>query len=123
MNKGRIALLAVVGLMASGCATTYYVGSDPETYFTYPNSNVIPLEETQGEASNGSMVMTAEGQKRAIENALSKVPGADTLINAQWFVKQSTVLFFTSSTSIVRGTAAEVEVGEQELSMGVEDDE
>jgi len=83
----RLAALVLPALLLGAC----YFGSMsriPQTHFTYPNSNVIPLGETRGSATKlcglGFQWAAPGGEEgnRAIEEALRR-KGGDLLINAQ----------------------------------------
>lgn len=107
-------------LSAVGCTQTFFTGFDPQSHFDYPNSNVIPIGKTVGEASITGVFVppfrTAELEEEAINNAL-KQKGGDILINYMVFEKRTIIplLPIYPLTVRVEGTAAKMEIGTQIL--------
>lgn len=112
-----IALFFVV--MLSACSTK--MGATGEkSHFAFPNSNVVPLGKVAVEKSRWGFIIPptidADDIKEAINEALAQKPGADILINYKTDVKYTTVfpqLYHLTYT--LEGTAADMQVGEQEL--------
>jgi hypothetical protein len=105
-----------------GCSKTYYLGRQPQSEFTYPNSNVEALEgRVSGATSKTGFLsqpnITAEMQKQAISNALSKSQNADMLINYSTFKEVSNIpiLPVTIVKYRVEGTPARETIGKQDL--------
>jgi len=94
----------------------------PQSHFAFPNSNVVPLAEATGSNSRlcGLLLVTwgspnGEDQDKATRDALESGNG-DILINVR---TESSLFFvpylFAICTTKVRGTAAKMEVGRQQL--------
>ncbi len=112
-------LLCLSALLMSGCTQTYLVKIDPQSHFDYPNSNVYPMGHVEGKASKSAIFSIPEissaFQYEAISKALEKQPGSDLLINSVHMMDVTTILFFTTTTYRVDGTAAKMKSGEQVL--------
>lgn len=114
-----IAAIAVIGL--SGC-TVGNSAQSPQSHFAFPNSNVIPIGESQGSHSKlcGLLIFnfgspSGADQDIATKEALEKAKG-DILINVR--TDSNTFFFpglFTVCTTSVQGTAAKMEIGRQQL--------
>ena len=120
MNNTIKSILLVVfaGAFLAGCTTT--VGSAaPQTNFTFPNSNVIPLGSVQAERSYGRFLIphfiTAEEVEELKAAALSQAPGADLLINYRIDTSLTTFPYYYRTTLRISGTAASMDVGIQDL--------
>jgi len=115
----RILCLIFVTVFMSGCTTTFFTGFDTQSHFEYPNSNIIPLGKTIGEATTTSisfypLFKTAELEEEAVNNAL-KQKGGDILINYMVFEKRTDIMFIHTLTLRVEGTAAKMKIGTQKL--------
>ena len=114
-----IVSMACVALLMSSCAQTFYMGRAPQTHFTYPNANVVPMNKVRGEYSKtkflGTPVITSEVMKGAYDDALRKASGADVLINVDLWMKITPFGIATNMKYIVEGTAAKQTVGEQNI--------
>ena len=114
-----LTLLLIFSFCLIGCGKTYFRGLNHQSNFDYPNSNVIPLKKVTGKASKTSLfsspTVTSEFEKNAIENALSKAPEADILINYSTFHTKTDFLFIHTLTRRVDGTAAKMEIGTQKI--------
>ncbi len=92
---------------------------DPQSHFDYPNSNIYPMGHVEGKASKSGFLFPPDTsstlQYDAISTALQKQPGSDMLINSIHLMDVTTVLFFTTTTYRVEGTAAKMKAGEQAL--------
>lgn len=124
MRKLFLASALLLSTLLLGCSKTYYLGRETQSEFTYPNSNVQPLEErVSGSASKTGFFstpsVTAEMQKQAISEALSKSAEGDLLINYSKYLKKTTIplplLQITTVEYIVEGPPATEEVGKQDL--------
>ncbi|MGY6587981.1 MAG: hypothetical protein ACXIUB_06775 [Wenzhouxiangella sp.] len=125
MNKKLLTLILLCALVMTGCARTFFVGTEPSSHFEYPNSNVTAMQTVQGQASRsgfGPMLPTSQLKRDAVNDALRKAPGADKLINMRVFQRTSSFLFINTLTLIVEGEAANVEIGRQQLGMVAEDE-
>ena len=112
-------LLCLSAFLMTGCTQTFLVKLDPQSNFDYPNSNIYPMGHVEGKATKSAFLSIAEPsstlQYDAISNALQKQPGADMLINSIHMMDVTSVLFFTTTTYRVEGTAAKMKAGEQAL--------
>lgn len=122
MRKLALASVLLFATLLLGCSKTYYLGRETQSEFTYPNSNVQPLEErVSGSVSKTSFFgeprVTAEMQKQAASNALSQSAEGDLLINYSKYVKVTDIPFLPITTLkyIVEGPPATEEVGKQDL--------
>ena len=122
MRKLALASVLLFATLLLGCSKTYYLGRETQSEFTYPNSNVQPLEErVSGSVSKtsffGEPSVTAEMQKQATSNALSQSAEVDLLINYSKYVKVTDIPFLPITTLkyIVEGPPATEEVGKQDL--------
>lgn len=118
---GRIGVAVLVALSSVGC-TLGSASQSPQSHFTFPNSNVIPLKEARGSSSKlcGLLGITpgapdAEDQEAATREALDR-SGGDLLINVRTDTRIFNAFLFAICTTKVRGTAAKMEVGRQQLS-------
>ena len=109
-------------LFLTGCSIGFSAVA-PQSHFTFPNSNVVPIGEAHGSNSKlcGLLFVVwgapdGDDQQRALNQALSQ-SGGDLLINVRTDAKTFMVpyLFATCSTH-VSGTAVKMEIGEQDLS-------
>ncbi len=122
MRRFRILAIFLFAALLMGCSQTYYLGRQPQSEFTYPNSNVEALDgRVSGVASKTAFLsppnVTAEMQKQAISKALSKSQDADILINYSTFKEISNipVLPITIVKYRVEGTPAQESIGQQDL--------
>lgn len=128
MNK-TIRGLLMLGVLFFALACTacsygngYRINS---THFAYPNSNVVPLGEVEGSSTRlcGLLFINwgsagGDDVDSAIEDAMHAEAGADLLINADVETGQFYFPYlFSTCYASVRGTAARMEVGRQELSV------
>lgn len=116
----KTAFIILFFLGTSGCTNTYVVGTDTQSHFEYPNSNVLPLGKTSGEATKTTFFnppfVTAELDEAAIDDAISKVADADILVDfVKIDIRTTIFIFFHSVTRHVEGTAAKMVVGTQIL--------
>lgn len=114
-----MAAFCVSGL--TGCLTATYVQHSPQTYFSFPNSNVIPLGPVKADAAGPSGVFkavdlaTAENDDIIYRAALAQQPDAKLIIN---YTKiYSGYLFWpvTWSKLHIEGTACNMVVGQQDV--------
>jgi len=114
----RLIIASAILLFLSGCAKQFYTGMRAESHQPFPNANIEPLGRTTGEASTmgiGFATVSSKLRKQAYANALSKVQGANILVNFHEFQSRSSFLFIETLTLKVEGTAAYQEIGTQEL--------
>ena len=115
--KKKIMVFFICTLSLSGCTQTYFQKFDPQSHYTYPNSNVTPLNLVKGQASKTTFftppMVTASLQHDAIYNALKQANGADLLVNTFHFQDMTSLLILPiyTITYRVEGTAAKMEVG------------
>ncbi|MEM7550071.1 MAG: hypothetical protein AAF363_10360 [Bacteroidota bacterium] len=109
-------------LLFSNCATelgTVVLNSE----YVYPNSNVKPLGRTSGEWKKTTFLippaLTKQAADEVINNALSKHESADVILDYDYVVTLITYpfWFYTLKLNIV-GTAADMEVGKQNIGGG-----
>ena len=126
-RTGWMVVGALAGAMlSSGCVTTNALGYIPESNFSFPNSNVSPMQSVSASTTSVAFGFIAPGLsgstiKETIDKAKAESPGADTLLNVVGNVQLTTVplllipgnIFVT--TVRVQGVAAKMEVGKQEL--------
>ena len=122
-RKARLIVVGVFLLLTVACTmgSSYRMNA---SHFAYPNSNVIPLTEIEGSSSRvcGLLIFAwsstgVDDVNDALEDALLSQSGADLIVDA---TVDSGVLmippFVTLCQVRVRGTAASMEVGMQQLS-------
>lgn len=116
--------LMMAAVMLSSCTQTLYMGRVPQTHFTYPNSNVSPLNQVSGESNAKIKLFTPPGLTSSIineayYNALSKAPGSDGIINANAYQVITLIPLYVIQLYIMKyrieGTAAKQEIGKQVL--------
>lgn len=122
MRRFCIPAIFLFATLLMGCSKTYYLGRQPQSEFTYPNSNVEALDgRVSGVTSKTGFLstpnVTAEMQKQAISKALSKSQDADILINYSTFkeISEIPVLPITIVKYRVEGTPAKESIGNQDL--------
>lgn len=144
----KISTFAVILLIVSACTPTHTtvgqkttVKTDvtkssisnmrlPQSHFTFPNSNVIPIGTANGTASRIGDVDNFPDISGAISEAMDKAiasKGADLLINANVNGTLTTITTTTQSgynfdisieykyDVVVQGTAARMTIGKQKL--------
>jgi hypothetical protein len=118
-------LLIVAAFISASCTQTFYIGKFPQSHFTYPNANVIPLTKVSGKSETKVKIflppsVTSSIMDQAYSDALRKASGADLMINVDAYHKVTQIpLWFINlyiSRYLVDGTAAKQEVGKQKLS-------
>lgn len=109
--------------VTTGCAVT--AGRfNTETHFSFPNSNVVPLGQVKSTMSRWSFLfpkVTADDALGLMKEAIAQQSGADLVIN--YVLDTKTTIFppFIYITDIVlEGTAARMEIGEQDLRSVIE---
>ena len=111
-------IVAMAGLLLTACTTVSY-DLHPKSHFDYPNSNIKPLGQASGEASQISLFLppslSGELERQAVQAALSTKPGADILINYTAETKITALAFIYILAHKVQGTAASMSVGVQDL--------
>ncbi len=92
---------------------------DTETHFSFPNSNVTPLGQVKSTLSRWSFLASpVEGDDalNLVNEAISQKSGADLMINYTLDTKMTMFpLFIYKTDMVVDGTAAKMNIGEQEL--------
>ncbi|WP_428235051.1 hypothetical protein [Gracilimonas sp.] len=124
MNKFKsLITVFACAILLVGCSTKYgqrVVSS----HYVYPNSNVVPLGYTTAEVSRVGILFPKQANKEVYEElfnqALSKHQGADIIVDMGLDVTYTQIpipiLTIWITKMNLTGTAASVEVGEQELS-------
>ena len=112
---------ATAGLLVNlGCTMSANSGLATATHFVYPNSNVTAGNTVTGEYGRFCGVLTfgtppgQDDMDRALADALAS-SGADLLLNARYSAQLKTFVLFSQCKTTVTGTAATVEVGQQQL--------
>jgi hypothetical protein len=126
--KQIIRYVIVIAVCASFFGCTQKMGTFSEqTHFSYPNSNVKPLGQVKSSIKKTRILFPylykAEDIKGLINEALAQKPGADLLINYKTDTKITSLPFppyLIWQTVTLEGTAASIEVGEQELQEAIE---
>lgn len=115
--------IAIVFLISSaGCSMGSFVMFFPQSHFSYPNSNVVPIGPATGETSTVSLFIPvfwdADMQEEALAKAI-KQKGGDMLID---YVGTTEITMFPlmfinvyMTTYKVEGTVAKMELGKQIL--------
>ena len=104
-----------------GCTSTYFLKLEPQTHFTYPDSTITRLGRVNGQASRssflffGNLDIDSQLKLDAINNALSKKPGAELIINPAYFLSITSYLLGTKMVYQVDGQAAKADIGKREL--------
>lgn len=119
-------MLVAAALVSVGCTTTNSLGYIPQSNFSFPNSNVIPMNTVQGSTTAVSFGFLPPGLsgssiETAVNNAKSQAVGADLLLNVVGNVSVTTIplilipgsFYFTKVE--VEGVAAKAELGRQQL--------
>ena len=111
-------------IFLGGCQTIATSDIMPASHFAFPNSNVKALGHVSAGVSKVSIYIprqiTAKDILIAMNNALAQQPGSDLLIDVKTDSKLRIINpllyfpFYVTSYSI-DGTAAKMEVGDQEL--------
>jgi len=112
--------------LIQGCSFSNSLGYIPESNFSFPNSNVVPMSNVKGSVSSVGIGFVPPGVSgsminEAISKAKSQVAGADTVLNVQGTstVTQIPLILIPVSiykTSVsVEGIAAKMTVGKQKL--------
>lgn len=94
-------------------------GFNSETHFSFPNSNVTPLGQVKSTLSRWSFFASpVEGDDalNLVNEAIAQKPGADLMLN---YILDTKITIFPpliyKTEMVVEGTAAKMEIGEQEL--------
>lgn len=116
---GVAVLLISATLLLNGCTKTYFTGFNPQSHFDFPNSNVTPLGKVAGEASRTAIFGVPDNdsdlKEEAILEALKQKADANILINYMTFEKRTDILFISTLTLRVEGTACKMLIGTQKL--------
>ena len=114
----RLVFIGIIGLFISSCTTVAY-DLHAQSHYAYPNSNIIPLGEAVGQASQTTFFtppqLSGAVERQAVAAALQTKPGADLLLNYVSEAKLITVWFIFIFDYTVHGTAAKMEVGGKPL--------
>lgn len=105
-------------VLITGCAVT--AGRfNTETHFSFPNSNVVPLGQVKSTMSRWSFLLpnvTGDDALGLMKEALAQQSGTDLVINYVLDTKTTIFpLFIYKTDMVLEGTAAKMEIGEQEL--------
>ena len=126
MKKNIAILLTAVGFLAFLSSCTITSGSIvPTSHYVYPNSNVTPLGQTSASFSKFSILFppkfTGEDSEALFNQALSRYPGADVVLDYKTDTKITMFPIFITLWKMditVTGTAAKMEVGKQDIGKG-----
>lgn len=120
-NLGIItALLAI--LILGGCSMK--MGATiPTSNYVYPNSNVVPLGQTFASFKKTSFFIPPGMQggrivKDLAADATAKYPDANLLIDYTVDTKFTSIMLFHTVKIEIRGTAAKMEIGKQDIGQG-----
>lgn len=109
-------------ILASGCSFKAG-GTGAQTHFSFPNSNVEALGHVKAKKTRWSIIIpptiTNEDTIAVLNDALSQQAGSDLIINYKADTKMTTIPIPLLSpawvTYSLEGTAAKMDIGEQEL--------
>ena len=126
MKKKISLLLTAIGFVAFLSSCTITSGSIvPASHYVYPNSNVTPLGQTSASFSKFSILFppkfTGEDSEMLFNQALSRYPGADVVLDYKTDTKITMIPIFVTFWKmdiVVTGTAAKMEVGKQDIGKG-----
>ena len=116
MTAYYVCLIFIAAVSTSSCTIEYPLGQTHQSNFTYPESQVTPLQNVYGEATEtafgSSIQFTGQMKQEAIDNALAQVPASNVLLNYYETVKITMlpILPVNTTTYSVQGMAAEAEV-------------
>jgi hypothetical protein len=108
----RTIVLLASALSTLGCTSVFPLGQSPQSHFTSPHAKVTPLGNVYGEATVttfGPAAITGQMEEEAIDDALSKVPNANVLLDYYASYEQKGFGLFNTSTYSVQGVAAQAE--------------
>lgn len=120
----RWMLAAAATVLTAGCTTTNSLGYIPQSNFSFPNSNVIPMNTVTGSSTTTMIGLIPPGVpgsqiEAAVNDAKSKAAGADLLLDVVGNVTQTIIplIYFQiyTTTVEVEGVAAKSEIGRQQL--------
>ncbi|MCL7423329.1 MAG: hypothetical protein M8364_20785 [Methylobacter sp.] len=118
MRLQLITSLAALALSQSGCSTTHGT-FEPTAHFAYPNSNVQPMGHVSATVKEGMFLipptLNKEKVLKLMSDALAQQPGADAIINYRLDTTYTMYPFYYVQTVKLEGSAAKMQVGEQEL--------
>ncbi|MCK4340683.1 MAG: hypothetical protein KAY37_03030 [Phycisphaerae bacterium] len=124
ISRLSVAMLCLsLVVLASGCTMGQYHRLEPQSHFSYPNSNVQALGPVNvkigGSASwlTFPSYMTSEIDQKAYNAALSQVHGSNLIID---YVRTTTIkvipiLYIFWTEERLEGTAAKMDIGQQIL--------
>ena len=108
----------LVSVLLCSCHAMSGVQFAPSSHFAFPNANVVPIGHATGEASRTSFmipeIFNADLEEQAYTNALT-ASGGDLIIDVTKYYEVTSIFIIYITTLRVEGTAAVMEVGEQEL--------
>lgn len=105
----------------AGCKAGQYMELGPQSHFDYPNSNVKALAPVKVKVPGHTCVLigfpnpTAEDDLKAYNAAIAQVDGANMITDYIMVYTFYSVPFVSWSEITLEGTAAKMEVGQQEL--------
>jgi len=113
-----VATILALSSLSTGC--TYNQGQyGPNSHFSYPNSNVVPLRQVKASTSKISLIIFPSFDDaeiiQLVQDALAQQPGADLLLNFTLDTKTISYIILTKTDITIEGTAAKMNVGMQEL--------
>jgi hypothetical protein len=118
MRLKLITSLVALALSQIGCSTTHGA-FEPTAHFAYPNSNVQPMGHVSAIVKEGMFLipptLNKEKVLKLMSDALAQQPGADAIINYRLDTTYTMYPFYYVQTVKLEGSAAKMQVGEQEL--------
>nr|VFK56077.1 MAG: hypothetical protein BECKTUN1418D_GA0071000_10418 [Candidatus Kentron sp. TUN] len=119
MTKKQIVTVACLGLLASGCTSTFGGFAD-QTHFSFPNSNVTSLGNIKVSIPKRCAFLIppsfrSDETLQLIRDALAQKPGSDLIINYSIDTTYTTYPYYYCVDMTITGEAAKMEVGKQEL--------
>lgn len=118
--NNKTSLLVIIALICSlttGCLSKVG-GVHPNSHFAYPNSNIEALGPVEASASRFSLIMGTVVDKKFVQEVYNKAlqkSGGDLIINYKFDTEVLMVFPVFITTLKLKGTAAKMTVGVQQL--------
>lgn len=115
------AVSVILAIICTGCTVGEYYRIGAQSHFAYPNSNVKALGPVCVKSTRfnmfGPSMMNSEADVKLYDKAISQVQGANILIDyiRVTTLKAAPVIGVHWTEESIEGTAARMEVGQQEI--------
>ena len=116
-----LVVAAYLALVGSGCTVGQFYRIGANSHFAYPNSNVKALGPVSVKSTRfdmlGPSMMNSDADVKLYDKAISQVQGANILIDyiRVTTLKATPVIPVHWVEESIEGTAARMEVGQQEI--------